>query len=102
MARRKGIFVRRQNQGPTVRLNFARSFAATGALERAEQKDPRDGGRSARPDGGEALLSTVNQQNQAVIVRIDLVPNSSSDGHTHSSAARCGIATQRECLRALG
>src|SRR6202034_776357 len=104
-----------------------RSFAAAGALEGAEQKDPRDGGGSARPDGGEALLSTVDHQNQAecvpepsiaspcghdhqnaepprrapavhaahqaVIVRIDLVPDSSSDGHTHSSAARCGMAT---------
>src|SRR5580698_10330824 len=44
----------------------------------------------------------VHAAHQAVVVRLNLVPDSFADCHTHSSAADCGTDIQRGCLRVSG
>src|SRR5208282_3278430 len=84
MARGKRILVRRQNRSPAVRLNFAGSFATAGALERAEQENPHHGAGSARPDCGEAMFSTVEQQDQAERVPEPSVASACRNDHENA------------------
>ena len=59
MARGKGVFVGRQNGRPAMRLDFARSFAAAGLLEGAEDQDA-GGGR--RGSGGNLLYERHSER----------------------------------------
>ena len=92
MARGERIFVRRQNRGPAVRLNFAGPFAAAGALERAEQKDPRHGGRNRPPrwrrsDALHRRAPVSGRARTRAIRRLPVWPQSSKCGTTAGRAS---------------
>lgn len=80
----------RQNLGPAMRLDLARTRALTEALERFKDEDADDGGEGGRSDGGVALRATEDKDENGRGIPDPAIAKTS--GHNHPVANPPGRA----------